>query len=185
MFIKYASLCGCVATLLFSPCGEKRHQSEVRRRHPFSLTKVSRICWHLVVKRTGQKQRLFSKVTGQSCSAAFVMREGFEAEPHLHFVTVHQLPDSCACRLCVLSFFCVHLCIHPRLAGVCWCSPRVCFPCFISISNSFGIWKSITPLLSEKQDQGLAPRCLTQLRWFVLIEDSWPRSILKRGLLMK
>lgn len=64
------------------------------------LTEVGRICWHLVVKKKGQEQQLFPEVKGQSCSAAFVRREGFEAEPHLCFLTVHQLPDGCAGACC-------------------------------------------------------------------------------------
>lgn len=64
------------------------------------LTEVSRICWHLVVKKNGQKQQLFPEVKGQSCSVAFLMREGFGAQPHLCFLTVHQLPDRCAGACC-------------------------------------------------------------------------------------
>lgn len=53
-----------------------------------------------MVKKKGGKQQVFPEVKGQSCSAAFVMREGFEAELHLCFLTVHQLPERRAGACC-------------------------------------------------------------------------------------
>lgn len=132
------------------------------------LQSVSRIFWHLAVKGKSKKI-LFCAVKCQT-------RTNEKAEPQLCFGAIHHLTD---------RTFYMHLCICSRLAGVYWCSPSVCSPCFISISNSFSIWKSITSLLSEKQDQSLAPLWLTLLRSFVLIEDGRPRSILKRGLVTK